>query len=105
MKGKNLLSSFVYIGLLLLAILGRSFVGLKILNFRIGEGLVAIGLISSLYVFYEFFKNKNIQSPNFIAILLYLNFALLISFNNSMTESVVVESSAPVGSSANTTLG
>ena len=83
MKGKNLLSSFVYIGLLLLAILGRSFVGLKILNFRIGEGLVAIGLISSLYVFYEFFKNKNIQSPNFIAILLYLNFALLISFNNS----------------------
>ena len=83
MKSKNLLILFVYSGLLLLATFTRSFVGLKILNFRIGEGLVAIGLISSLYVFYEFFKNKNIQSPNFIAILLYLNFALLIFFNNS----------------------
>ena len=83
MKSKNLLNLFVYIGLLLVAIFTRSFVGLKILNFRIGEGLVAIGLISSLYVFYEFFKNKNIKSLNFIAILLYLNFALLISFNNS----------------------
>ncbi len=83
MKSKNLLSFFVYLGLLLLAIFTRSFVGLKILNFRIGEILVAIGLVSSLYVVYEFFKNKNIKSPNFIAILLYLNFALLIFFNNS----------------------
>lgn len=83
MKSKNLLNLFVYLGLLLLAIFTRSFVGLKILNFRIGEGLVAIGLISSLYVLYEFIKNKNIKSPNFIAILLYFNFVLLIFFNNS----------------------
>ena len=80
---RNLLSLLVYFGLLLLAIFTRSFVGLEILNFRIGEGLVAIGLISSLYVIYEFFKNKKFKSPNFIVILLYLNFGLLIFFYSS----------------------
>ena len=58
MKNKNLLSLLVYFGLLLLAIFARSFVGIEILNFRIGEGLVAIGLISSVYVIYGFLKTK-----------------------------------------------
>lgn len=83
MKSKSLISLLNYLGLLLLAIFTRSFVGLEIQNFRIGEILVAIGLLSSPYVLYEFIKNKNIKSPRFIAILLYLNFILLIFFNNS----------------------
>ena len=95
MKNKNLLSLLVYFGLLLLAIFARSFVGIEILNFRIGEGLVAIGLISSVYVIYEFFKNKKFKSPNFIAILLYLNFVILIFFNGSnLIDTYVYKSSS-----------
>ncbi len=94
---RNLLSLLVYFGLLLLAIFTRSFVGLEILNFRIGEGLVAIGLISSLYVIYEFFKNKKFKSPNFIAILLYLNFGLLIFFYSSnLTNTYIYKASSNI---------
>ncbi len=94
---KNSLSLLVYLGLLLLAIFTRSFVGLGILNYRIGEGLVAIGLISSVYIIYEFFKHKKFKSPNFIAILLYLNFILLIIFNStSLSDTYVYKASSNI---------
>ena len=56
---KNLLSNFYILGLSFFIIFGRSFSGLKILSFRVGELVVGLLIIISFITIAVHFKNKD----------------------------------------------
>lgn len=80
---KKYFDIFIYLNLILIALFGRSFVGIEIVGFRIGEYYIAIGLTASLILFKKIFENDKNLKLNVNIFLIYLNFIFLIIFHKS----------------------
>ena len=86
----KVIQNLVFLFLLSTLVFGRSFMGLYIFNFRVGELLIGLSLISSLLLLIDFSNFQNILGSKAINfhILIFLSFllSLLINQGNFLNE-------------------
>lgn len=83
-KSKDIFLNFIYLSIILLMIFGRSFTGLYIFGFRLGELIIGLGfLVSLIYIFLarenKVFIDKKITTVHKLLIISFLLISVLSS--------------------------